>query len=97
MSDVKVTEADREAVSALIKALADKQKFAAVFSLVPSDLYRHFAAHAARAVQAERKRLIGLAEAMMHVYATEYAGQEASGALTEIAEELADQLQQGAG
>jgi hypothetical protein len=60
----------------------------------------HFAAYRARieaaATAKERGRTAGLAEALLRVCATEYAGQEASGALSEIADELADQLEKGA-
>lgn len=98
MSDVQVTEADREAVSALLQSLADKQKFAAVFSLVPADLYQHFAAHAARAVEAERKRCVEeIREAgRKRLEETKAEDPRATGVYF-TAEELADQLQRGAG
>lgn len=106
MSDATVTEADREAVSALLQSLADKQKFAAVFSLVPADLYPHFAAHAARAVEAERKRCVEVlrAEAEKYQRSAEnfrdcgWSGVAGDARLWKIAAStLADQLQKGAG
>lgn len=92
---IEVTQEDRDAAAEAFEALCDEPPILACEFLAP-----YFAAYRARveaaATAKERERCAGLAEALLRVYATEYAGQEASGALTEIAEELADQLEKGA-
>lgn len=93
MTDVQVTEADRKAAEAYENLdFSDTEHLANMF-----------AAHAARAVQAERKRVIRIIQAKQKQYAesAERSGfptwRAAADVMLQFENELADQLEKGVG
>lgn len=104
MTDVQVTDADRKAATAAWKAAKENEEH----GLAVLSLAEHFAAHAARAVQAERKRCVEIvtlyakdAHAEADKNDTTHAGlrcRAIGDAMSDVAKMLADdQLEKGAG
>jgi hypothetical protein len=90
----EITQADREAAKELMY-----RKWYGLSDAAYEEMFcQAFAAHRTAAAEAAKveatnkakvvKEIVAHVEAMIRVYATEYAGQEASGALEEIADDL---------